>query len=137
MLGPSGSGSEVDARHRAEVEAILNEIIDPCSAAAGLPLGLVEMGIVDRVQVTSGEVEVMLLPTSFACVFVGLFEGEVRARLERLEWCTAVDVHVWDGDDIWDETRLSKDAKARLDGRRRELRGSTRRKAFGGATADR
>ena len=106
---------------RREVEAILNGVIDPCSAAAGLPMGIVEMGIVEDVTVSGGTVAVRLLPTSPTCLFTGLFEHEVKARLERLTWCTAIEVRLCEGDVVWDENRLSSTASMRLTEQRRTL----------------
>lgn len=97
-----------------QVRAVLEGIIDPCSQAAGTPLSLVDMGIVEDVGVHAGTVVVKLLPTFPACRFVPIFEGEVTKRLKELDWVEELEVRVAPPDVIWDESRLTAGARARL-----------------------
>ena len=66
----------------AMVLAQLDEIEDPCSVASGTPMGLVEMGLVDSVNVSAGGlVEVNLRLTSPLCHMIGFFKVEAVRRL--------------------------------------------------------
>jgi metal-sulfur cluster biosynthetic enzyme len=102
------------SRRKAEVEGLLNEIIDPCSGATGVPIGLVDMGIVRRIDIQDGEVTISLLPTFGGCLFVPLFEEEMRTRLEELEWCRSVRFEALTGREIWTEDLMRSEARARL-----------------------
>src|SRR5258708_9840908 len=50
-----------------DVISRLQEIIDPCSAATKVPLSIVEMGMVENVELASGNVAVDLRMTSPVC----------------------------------------------------------------------
>jgi metal-sulfur cluster biosynthetic enzyme len=108
------SGTAGSAIRQEAVLAVLETIVDPCSKAIGHPIGLVGMGVVERVDVTGGEVSVLLLPTFPACIFRGFFEAEVESRLSALPWCEKVDVSFCSADRDWDESRMSRAARAAL-----------------------
>jgi metal-sulfur cluster biosynthetic enzyme len=118
----SSVSEEYESRQRA-IERLLDEIIDPCSAAAGTPIGIADMGIVDKVEVgQAGQVEVRLLPTFPGCRFVAIFESIIQERLGALDWCTRVDVVFAGPEEIWDESRMSSDARNALDTKRKMMR---------------
>ena len=50
-----------------EVVASLREIVDPCSAATGVPVSIVDMGLVRHVEIDGDEVRVELRLTSPLC----------------------------------------------------------------------
>ena len=106
----------------AAVREVLNQIVDPCSAASATPIGLVDMGIVDRVDVAEGDVRVALLPTFAGCLFVGMFRAGIEERVLDLDWCTSVDVEILHAPTYWDESLMSEDARRRLHERRVALR---------------
>jgi metal-sulfur cluster biosynthetic enzyme len=99
---------------RAEVAQTLNGIVDPCSAAAGVPIGLVDMGIIDGISVTDRDVVIRMLPTFPACLFVGVFQAEITKRISSISWCADVVVELAPSDPPWEEDRMSADARARL-----------------------
>jgi metal-sulfur cluster biosynthetic enzyme len=75
------------AQREAEIRALLNGIVDPCSAAAGNPMGLVDMGLVRNLEVRdagSGRVEVAadVRVTDPNCMMGVVFTAEVRKRLD-------------------------------------------------------
>lgn len=111
--GAPTSAPETDER-RAAVMAELDLIVDPCSRTIGHPLGIRQMGMVERVEVTGGAVAVTLLPTFPACIFLGFFEAEVERRLKTLPWCESVAVKFCPASQSWDESRLSPEAHAAL-----------------------
>jgi|SRR5579862_6408619 len=98
----------------AEVMGLLNEIVDPCSNAAGVPLGLRDMGIVQRVDVDGGDVRVHVLPTFPGCRFVPIFELEIETRVASLEWVEHVTVAIAPATDVWDESRMTQTARLKL-----------------------
>jgi metal-sulfur cluster biosynthetic enzyme len=104
----------------AEIRTVLNEIVDPCSAAAGTPIGLIDMGIVRDVEVKGSVLRIQLLPTFPACRFLPIFEAEIRKRLEGRHLTVAVDVA--GADVVWDESLMTPAARDRLQARRKEAR---------------
>lgn len=102
-----------DDRHAA-VLAELDQIVDPCSRTIGHPLGILQMGMVERVEIEGGAVRVTLLPTFPACIFLGFFEAEVERRLISLAWCESVAVAFCPASQAWDESRLTPEAHAVL-----------------------
>ena len=105
----------------AEVREVLNGVVDPCSAAARSPTGLVDMGIVAGVEHVSGDVVVRLLPTFAGCMFVSLFADQAEQRIGALPWCRSVRVETV-ADELWTEERMAPAARERLERRRRRLR---------------
>ena len=103
------------------VRAALNEIIDPCSRAAGEPAGLVDMGLVRRVEVHGARVEVTLALTEPTCLMGFPFVRSARDRLAELPGVEHVDVSL-DPSFEWTSAELSPAYAARL-ARRRAARG--------------
>jgi metal-sulfur cluster biosynthetic enzyme len=99
---------------RAGVLAELDAIVDPCSRAFGRPVGLVGMGMIERLDVTAGHVFVTVLPTFPTCMFRGVLEEEIEARVGGIDWCEAVSVRFAGAEAIWDESRLSNAARRAL-----------------------
>lgn len=64
-----------------ELTARLHEVVDPCSAATNVPLSIVDMGMVEHVEFTSGEVAVSLRMTSPLCHALPYFEMEIERVL--------------------------------------------------------
>jgi metal-sulfur cluster biosynthetic enzyme len=106
-----GSGSPV--RRTAVLKAV-DEIIDPCSRAFGRPVGIVNMGMISRLDEDDGRVSVRVLPTFPTCMFRGVLEQEIEVRVGALPWCRGVTVHFADANEVWDEGRLSEQARATL-----------------------
>jgi metal-sulfur cluster biosynthetic enzyme len=111
-LPPAGVADGSD--RRGEVLQALDAIHDPCSVSIGKPIGLVGMGIIDAVAIDGGAVTVTVLPTFPDCLFRGVFEAEIEARLSALPWCRSVSVAFAPADRGWDESRMSPDALRRL-----------------------
>jgi metal-sulfur cluster biosynthetic enzyme len=110
------------AHRRQEIERILDEIVDPCSVAAGTTIGLVQMGIIDRLELAEDAVTVWLLPTFPGCLYSGVFANEITKRLTELGWYTDIRVEISVGGAIWDEDRMSSSARERLDAARNNNR---------------
>jgi metal-sulfur cluster biosynthetic enzyme len=101
---------------------MLDAIHDPCSVSLGRPIGLVGMGIIDRVEVDGAAVAITVLPTFPDCLFRGVFEAEIETRLEKLPWCRSVSVTFAPADRGWDESRMSPEALLRLRRKPRPVR---------------
>jgi metal-sulfur cluster biosynthetic enzyme len=119
---PGLQGPPISVDRVAVVKEILNGVVDPCSAGSSVPIGLIDMGIVDRVEVEGGDVRVALLPTFSGCLFVGIFRAEIERRVLELGWPTKVDIEILHAPTYWDESRMSDDARHRLEERREIIR---------------
>ncbi len=108
----------MSADRQDEVRRLLNRVFDPCSVAARVPVGIVDLGIVEAVTVDGGHVHVELLLTSPHCLYVGHFEQVIEERLAALPWVEAVRVGLSESAEIWDEGRMTAAARRRMaDGR--------------------
>lgn len=105
-----------------DIRAILDEIKDPCSVAASIPMGLDEMGIVKSVKIAgSGQVEIGLRLTSPVCEMIGYMRKEAMAKIGALPGVTGVSVSHDSGLD-WDHDMISPEAQARRQRRLAMLR---------------
>jgi len=103
------------ARERlaAAVRRELDTIGDPCSVAAGTPMGLESMGLIESVDVDAGgDVVIQLRLTSPCCLNVGYFDVEIRRAVEAMEGVRSVEVRRDIGLD-WRPDMMSPDARAR------------------------
>ncbi|MGD6741562.1 metal-sulfur cluster assembly factor [Streptomyces sp. BH106] len=112
----------------AQVRAVLNEIVDPCSITAGVPAGLDDMGLVSEVRVqeeledTGGwRVAATVGVTEPSCVLIGSFASEAQARLAALPGVTAVEISLAD-DYEWTQDRLAPAYRRRLEEHRARKR---------------
>ena len=91
----------------------LDEIKDPCSLAAGTPLGLAEMGLVRELAIDAdGGVTVDLKLTSPFCHMIGFFKTEATKRIGDLAGVTSVTLTADNGLD-WSPRDISPAAAAR------------------------
>ncbi|KPF78083.1 hypothetical protein IP88_04825 [alpha proteobacterium AAP81b] len=101
----------------ARVRQVLNEIIDPCSAAAGAPAGLDDMGIVLDVRCTPRgvvtDLHVVLGATDPHCMMTGAFMADGQRRLRSLPDVGEVIIEI-DRTAIWTPARLSAAYTSRL-----------------------
>jgi metal-sulfur cluster biosynthetic enzyme len=109
-----------------QVRGALNEIVDPCSVAAGAPAGLADMGLVRRIGVRAGRggalVEVVLGLTEPTCLMGFPFLRSARERLSALPGVERVEVSLDPGFE-WTPAELRPEYAERLE-RRRALRRS-------------
>jgi metal-sulfur cluster biosynthetic enzyme len=99
------------------VRAMLNEIVDPCSAAAGSPAGLVDMGLVRHVDVQhapeGARVTVTIGLTEPACWMGFPFAKQATERLRALPGVSEVDVRL-DPTADWSPSSMSPEYRQRL-----------------------
>jgi metal-sulfur cluster biosynthetic enzyme len=75
------AGTDRRAPTIAAIRRALDTIGDPCSVAQGVPMGLDEMGLVERVDLDDeGHATIALRLTSPTCFMVGYFDVEARDR---------------------------------------------------------
>lgn len=100
-----------------DIRAALNEIVDPCSAAAGAPAGLDEMGLVREIEIhpmpSGAHVRVVLGLTEPTCLMGIPFVASARELLASLEGVAEVDVSLAPRFD-WTPAELSPAYAARL-----------------------
>jgi metal-sulfur cluster biosynthetic enzyme len=95
---PTTLTTEGAERVRREVFEVLDTIVDPCSAASSSPMGLVSMGLVNDVAVSSdGVIAVDLRLTSPACLMVAYLATESRQRIAGIAGVNSVVVQHDDG----------------------------------------
>lgn len=108
-----------------EVLDVLNAIIDPCSAVAGVPAGLVDMGMVQSVEISEGEsgatIDVRLLMTEFGCLMSVPFKVTATDSLSALPGVVEVNVGITTADE-WTEDRMSPELRQALQEKRRSRR---------------
>jgi metal-sulfur cluster biosynthetic enzyme len=99
------------------VRAVLNSVIDPCSAAAGAPAGLVEMGLVRGISLSSNpdghDIDIILCVTEPGCVMGGSLAEEARVRLSALCGVRQVRIEL-DGTANWTPRDMTHEYRERL-----------------------
>ena len=103
--------TETEGRPRRErIRDALRGIVDPCSAANGSNLDIVEMGLVKNIQVNDGDVRVEMRLTTPACHMVPYFIEEIEERVGALSGVESVEVETDDGME-WNTEMMSEEAK--------------------------
>lgn len=110
MATPSGP-SETTVREQ------LDEVIDPCSAANGTDLSLVDMGLVDTIGIDGAEVTVSIQLTTPGCTMAPYFVDEIDDRVGGLPGVNAVSVEFDDGF-TWRPSMMTDEAREK---RRQQL----------------
>src|SRR5271168_3874754 len=95
----------------------LQEIIDPCSAATKVPLSIVEMGMVENVELASGNVVVALRMTSPLCHALPYFQMEIERVLAGMPGIGTVSC-TFDHGANWQPDHMSVGARRKLADRR-------------------
>jgi metal-sulfur cluster biosynthetic enzyme len=92
------------------VREALRGVVDPCAAATGSKLNVVEMGLVEGVDVDDGHVTVSMRLTTPACFMIPQFDREVTACVEPLDGVRSVELETDDGLQ-WSEDLMSDAAR--------------------------
>lgn len=95
-----------------QVRDELREVVDPCSAATGSNLDIVEMGLVESVDITDGSVQVNMRLTTPVCYMVPYFVEEIEERVEPLSGVESVTVETDNGFE-WSPEMISEAGKER------------------------
>lgn len=106
-----------------EIHAALDDIKDPCSVAASVPMGLGEMGLVKAVEITGeGHVSIEFRLTSPFCEMIAYFKNEAIAKVGRIRNVSSVSVTHDSGLD-WTPDFIAPAARARRQRRLDQLHG--------------
>lgn len=98
---------------REQIGEAMNTIKDPCSLAAGTPLGLDEMGLVKDVAISpDGKVTISLRLTSPFCHMIGFFKSEAVRLVAALPGVSEVELVADNGLD-WSPSLISPAAAQR------------------------
>jgi metal-sulfur cluster biosynthetic enzyme len=103
----------VAGRLRRRIEEAVDSVVDPCSAAAGVPAGLAEMGLVEAVDVSGGDVSILLRVTHPSCFVAPLFLRWVEEAVAAVPGVVSVRVRLAEDTD-WTSADMSADYRARL-----------------------
>jgi len=102
------SGSPLDPLRDA-----LRRVVDPCSIATGVPVDLLDMGLVKDLRLDGGTARVELIVTSPLCLQIGLIADRVREVLAEVDGVGSVEVTV-DARAEWWPGMMAASARQRL-----------------------
>ena len=95
-----------------QIRERLHDVVDPCAAATGSNLDIVEMGLVESIDVDDGHVQVDMRLTSPVCYQVPYFVEEIEERVQPLPAVESVTVETDDGME-WTPEMISDEGQAR------------------------
>jgi metal-sulfur cluster biosynthetic enzyme len=130
MAAGTTPAASAAAEVRARVGELLNEVVDPCSVAAGAPAGLVDMGLIRELEVAEGdrglEVTVVVRVTHPSCMMAPIFLARVQRLVDELPEVSAIHASLdtgfdWTPADMTDEYRAWLSRHRAAAGRGREL----------------
>ncbi|WP_222912863.1 iron-sulfur cluster assembly protein [Natrinema sp. SYSU A 869] len=88
----------------------LDEVIDPCSAANGTNLSIIEMGLLDEIDVDEGYVTVSMRLTTPFCMQLPYFVEEIDERVSAIDEVVSVTLETDEGVD-WHTGMMSEEAQ--------------------------
>jgi metal-sulfur cluster biosynthetic enzyme len=91
----------------------LRRVVDPCSIATGVPVDLLDMGLVKDLRLDGGTAHVELIVTSPLCTQIGLIAERVREVLAEVDGVGSVEVTV-DARAPWWPGMMAAPARERL-----------------------
>jgi metal-sulfur cluster biosynthetic enzyme len=96
-----------------EVMAAIDGVVDPCSIATGVPISVIDMGLLEEVDIRDDVVSVVIRTTTPICwQSTNIVEAVVR-RVEQVAGIRACHCTVNPGWD-WRPEMMSEEARARL-----------------------
>jgi len=104
---PTGSAEATAPADR--LRERMREIVDPCSAATGSNLNVVEMGLLKSIRVDEGHADVEIRLTNPMCHMVSYFLKEIEDHVDEIEGLDSVTVEN-DGGFEWSEEMMSEEA---------------------------
>ncbi|WP_180953977.1 metal-sulfur cluster assembly factor [Bacillus sp. M6-12] len=92
------------------IRNILSEVVDPCSVAMGVPLNVLDMGLLKNIEEKeNGEVAIHLRITSPMCTMVSYFIKEIEERTNEFPGIGNV-ICVVDNGIEWEPGMMTKEA---------------------------
>jgi metal-sulfur cluster biosynthetic enzyme len=98
----------------------LDRIVDPCSAAKGTDLSVVELGLIESIEIDDGDVTVRMRLTSPGCKMIPYFHQEIDERVGTLPGVTSVKLETDSGFE-WAPDMMTEEARRAREQRRAEL----------------
>lgn len=92
-----------------QVNARLDQVLDPCSTFTDRPQSILDLGLVDAVEIEGTTVTVYLLPTNQLCMYIPHMAEEIETRVGNLPEVSSVTVEVV-ADKIWTQDRMRNEA---------------------------
>lgn len=103
------SGTDGEVVETEHIRDCLREIVDPCSAATGSNLNIVEMGLVKEINISGDHVDVEMHLTTPLCHMIPYFKKETEQRIGDLKEVHSVELTTDDGTE-WTEEYMSEAA---------------------------
>jgi metal-sulfur cluster biosynthetic enzyme len=72
----------------------LEQVVDPCSIATGVPIGLASMGLIEDVRCEGGQVHIVLRLTSPICWQAANILRQSEAKIGQLEGVVSVNCEI-------------------------------------------
>ncbi len=110
MQGPMNETGEAGLD---PLRTALRRVVDPCSIATGVPIDLLDMGLVKDLRLEAGIARVELMVTSPLCTQIGLITGQIKDVLAGVDGVDAVEVTV-DARAEWWPDMMAASARQRL-----------------------
>ena len=93
---------------RADIEAALGAVYDPCSVQANAPLNVINMGLITAIEIdTLANVRISVRPTSPWCTLIGCIMENIDAQVRKVPGVNAVAVEV-DRSVAWSEAESNR-----------------------------
>lgn len=77
-----------------DLATALRTIADPCSIATGVPIDLIDMGLVLDATRDDATARIRLQLTSNICMQIGIIEAKIRSVVSAIAWVDDVDVEI-------------------------------------------
>ncbi|MWV39182.1 DUF59 domain-containing protein [Natrialba sp. INN-245] len=90
----------------------LREIVDPCSAATGSNLDIVEMGLVKSIEIREGKALIQMRLTTPSCHMIPYFMEEVEDCLKDFSEIKTIELETDNGFE-WSPDMMTEQAKQR------------------------
>lgn len=97
----------------ASVRMAIAAVVDPCSRLYGTDLSLLDLGMVERVHVDGGAVQLDLLLDDPLCMYTFVIQRDLRERIAALDGVESVEITVLP-DFGWSRERVTPAARQRL-----------------------
>jgi metal-sulfur cluster biosynthetic enzyme len=115
-LGPQDGPPEITG-FDPDVAAALRRIVDPCSIATGVPIDLIDMGLVLGAERRGATVNVKLQLTSNICIQIGIIEAKIHEEVGSISGVEEVVVDI-DHQAEWLPSMVAQGAQEALRARR-------------------
>ena len=100
---------------RAQIDAALDRVFDPCSVRASAPLSVVDMGLITRISVEAGDiVRIGVRPTSPWCTMIGCIMQAMEEQVAGVEGVRQAIVEI-DNSSMWTEADITEKGRQLLE----------------------